>query len=128
MLIRKIYERKRLYEKIYDCIVSFGQSTRKVKGFLDSGNLVKKGNLPVCFLASDIFYQLVPVEFLEERVGQVCDEIQFMTMAGEKKTKVYEGEIYVEGRKKRVYYAPSVHMIGREYDVILHGEIMEDRE
>ena len=124
----KLYQRKKLYEKMYDCEVCFSDQKMSARGFLDSGNLAKKNDLPICFLSPDLFYDLFSAYILDGDEGQVCDEITLVTMAGEKKTKIFAGEIALEGRKRRVYYAPSAHMIGREYNVLLHSEILEDRE
>ena len=127
-LSKKLYARKRLYQNVWECCIIAGERRKECRGFLDTGNLAMKNDLPVCFLSPDLFYELYADEILKKEGGQVCDEIELVTISGNKKVSLYEGEIEIEGRKKRVYYAPSPHMIGREYNVLLQGGILENRE
>ena len=124
-LVRKLYAKKAVAERTYACRVGNGEKQIKAEGFLDSGNLAQKNGLPVCFLSPDIFYELYGEEVLKGG-GQVCEELAISTLGGGKTVTLYEGEIYVENKQKRVYFAPSANMISREYKILLHASILED--
>ena len=55
--------------------------------------------------------------------------MQISTLAGEKTVPLYEGKIAVEADGETVcvhtYFAPSAHMIGREYTVLLNERLLE---
>ena len=131
LFVRKLYARRAIYAQIYPCRVFFGGKMRKAQGFYDSGNLVSKNGMPVCFLCPALLYELLEGEIWKDR-GQVCDEMVITTMAGERKTPLYRGEIEVgTGNgivKKEVYFAPSKNMIGRGYQILLGAGLLEKGE
>ena len=63
-------------------------------------------------------------------MGQVCDEMQIQTVSGIKSIPLYLGEIEVKGIKdrvkKQVYFAPSKHIISREYSLLLPSSIFDE--
>ena len=94
---------------------------KSVLGYLDSGNLASKGEVPVCFISPEVFYEL----FIEKRQGQVFDEMKIATVSGEKRVRLYKGEIQVEKVKKQVYFSLSPNMLSKEYKVLLNARIFE---
>ncbi len=122
------YAKKKREDKLFDCVLFANGKKVKARGFYDSGNLAKKGGIPVCFLAMDIAYDLFETELFGG--GQGCDEMEISTLSGEKKLPVYLGELTIcgEKEKRRVYFAPTTNMIGREYKVILHSNVVEGEE
>ncbi len=120
--IKKLYCRRRIYARIRPCAVLFKEKRIEVSGFLDSGNLAMKKGLPVCFLSSDIFFDLFGEDILLGG-GQVREEMTISTMSGEKRVPLYRGFLEILGEENclyEVYFAPSANMISREYKVILH--------
>ena len=127
-LIKRLYARRAVFRRVYACTLSVGEKHVTADGFYDSGNLAMKNSLPVCFVSPALIYELFDTEILKSE-GQVCDEMQIFTLAGEKTVPIYEGEIEVETDGQtacaHVYFAPSAHMIGREYAVLLNARLME---
>lgn len=127
-LVKRLYARKSVFSRVYVCTLSIGEKCIHAEGFYDSGNLAMKNNLPVCFVSPALIYDLFGEEILKGE-GQVCVEMQISTLAGEKTVPLYEGEIAVEADGEIVcvhtYFAPSAHMIGREYTVLLNGRLLE---
>ena len=130
-LIKKLYARRAIYSRIYACTLIAGERKIVAEGFYDSGNLATKNGVPVCFVSPALLYDLFGEEILKAE-GQVFDEMQIATLAGEKTTRLYLGEIAVKTDEKTVcahaYFAPSKNMIGREYTVLLNARIVEERE
>ena len=130
-LIKKLYERHAVYSRIYACTLFAGERQTEAEGFYDSGNLAMKNGVPVCFVSPALLYDLFGEEILKTG-GQVFDEMQITTLAGEKTTRLYLGKIAVKADEKTVYahayFAPSKNMIGREYTVLLNARIVEERE
>lgn len=138
LLIKKLYQKRALFQHIYRCEIFYNQKTAQVLGYQDSGNLASKNGLPVCFLSPDVFYVLWGEEFLCEQIkktekctGQVCDEMVISTMSGEKKVRLYKGdlEVCVSSQKRiraQVYFVPSTNMINREYKLLLNAGIIKD--
>ena len=83
---------------------------------------------PVCFLSPDVFYDFFGEEMLFGG-GQVRDKIKIVTMSGERSVCIKQGEIEIkigEKRvKKQVYFALGANMIGREYQILLNGLLLE---
>ena len=119
--IRKIYEKRTISKYLYDCVIVAQERQKSVLGYLDSGNLASKGELPVCFISPEVFYEL----FIEKRQGQVFDEMKIATVSGEKRVRLYKGEIQVEKVKKQVYFSLSPNMLSKEYKVLLNARIFE---
>lgn len=126
LLIRKLYARRAVFQSVYPCRIRNGENCLQTQGFLDSGNLATKNGLPVCFVSPELIYDLWGSEFLENK-GQVCDEMQIATLAGEKTVPLYQGEIEVNEKKMQVYFAPSANMIGREYKILLNSKVIGER-
>ena len=130
---KKLYEKRALYAFIYDCAILYNQRRVAVLGYLDSGNLATKNDLPVCFVSPDIFYDLCGKEIVcgeEKDGGQVCDELQIRTLAGERKVPLCRGELEIktptgERTKKEVYFAMAANMISRDYKLLLQARILE---
>ncbi len=127
LLLRKIYEKRAVHAFIYPCKLLFMGRKIETRGYFDSGNLATKEGVPVCFLSSDLFYDL----FWAEDTGQVCDEMAITTVAGEKKIPLYKGILRIKTDKKweekEVYFAPTANTIGREYKLILNVRTLEER-
>ncbi len=134
LLTEKLYKRRAIFKYIYECSLSYGGKTVRLRGFLDSGNRATSGGIPVCFLSAEIFYELVGYEivFGSKGEGQVCDEMQICTMAGVRKLPLYKGLLQVKAEKKRVekevYFAAATNMLSREYKILLNGDILEEVE
>ena len=129
-LIRKLYAKRGVYSCVYECKISFQGKKLDVLGFWDSGNLARRNLLPVCFLSPELFYDLFKEVIFSKRMGQVCDEMQIQTVSGIKTIPLYLGEIEVKGIKdrvkKQVYFAPSKHIISREYSLLLPSSIFDE--
>jgi len=132
-LIGKIYAKRAVLQSVYDCAIVYKQRRFALLGFYDSGNLARHNQTPVCFLSPDVFYDIWGEEnlFSEEKTkGQVCVEILFQTLNGERKAMGREGalEVTVKGKKVRldkVYFCPSTNMLSREYKLLLNARIFE---
>ena len=124
-LIRKLYERRNFAKNTCHCrLFSKGKSV-KAQGYIDSGNLAQKNGLPVCFVAPDLFYELFGEEILTQR-EQVRDELAISTLTGAKTVALYEGEIEINGVKKRTYFVSSPHMLSRGYKLLLGAEFFKE--
>ena len=127
-MIKRLYARRMIFSRVYPCTLFVRERYVYADGFYDSGNLAVKNGLPVCFVSPALIFELVGEEILETK-GQVCDEMQISTLAGAKTVPLYEGEIEVKMNGQtvsaRAYFAPSAHMIGREYAVLLNARLME---
>lgn len=124
LLVRKLYARRAVFQSVYPCIVRSGTKRIQTQGFLDSGNLATKNNIPVCFASPEVLYELFGDEIISKGAGQVCDEMQIVTLGGEKTVPLYKGDLEVEGRKIQVYFAPSKNMINRDYKILLHSGVI----
>ena len=134
-LFRRLYKKATILRRVYDCVIAYEEKSIAVKGFVDSGNMATKKGAPVCFVSPEIVYELwgEACLLLDKERGHVCDEICITTVAGRKNTPIYRGSLLIkDGTKmrkiKEVYFAPSVHMISREYEVILHSSMFEEGE
>ncbi len=131
-LIEKIYGKRIIFRQLYPCSVAFGEKKAKVQGFWDSGNLATKNGLPVCFLSAEIFYDLCGNEILfpEKSAGQVCDEMAISTLTGERRVPLRKGVLRIKNagnlQEYEVYFAPTANTIGREYKLILSGQLLGD--
>jgi len=132
-LTRKFYQKRAIERGIYACKI--GGNTKKitVSGFYDSGNLASHNGQLICFLSPEIFYDVFGLEMQNDTDGKIEEcfvEIAFSTISGRVKTKARLGEIEVLKRQgervsKLVYFAPSKHIITREYKLLLHADIFE---
>ena len=115
-LARKLYKKRAIERLLYDCVIEKGGKKVAVKGFFDSGNCAEKNGLPVCFLSPDIVYDLCG-----DGVWEHNDEIAISTVSGVKTMRVFLAVICVNGKRQRAYFAPAVHMISREYKLLLNA-------
>lgn len=132
--IERLYQKRAIERCIYDCEVRFQENAVQLRGFFDSGNLATKNGLPVCFISPDVVFDVWekdnPYLDYKKQWGQVCDEICFTTLSGEKKVRAYKGSIEIvtpTGVKRcdEVYFALSTNMISREYKLILNSRIFD---
>lgn len=121
VFIKKIYQKRAVAKYLYDCEIIVNERKKNVLGYLDSGNLAQKGELPVCFLSPDVFYEL----FIENSIGQVCDEMKISTVSGEKRIRLYKGEIKIENVQKAVYFSLSKNMLSKEYKLLINAGIFD---
>lgn len=140
-LIGKLRQKKSVSAWIYACEVRGEEKSVRAQGYLDSGNLATKYGVPVCFLSTDLFYDLWGEEFVfgsgvknAKGGGQDFDKMKITTLAGEREIPLRIGVLSVkigrgkekEKREKRVYFAPSANMITREYNLLLNARVFED--
>ena len=122
-LIRKLQERKKLFQNLFRCRVYNGDKNAEADGFFDSGNLAKKHGLPVCFLSPDLAYELFGEGWIYAET-----HLKISTMAGEKTIPLLLGETEIlDGKtseKKQVYFALATNMIGKEYKVLLNAHLL----
>ena len=127
-LVKRLYARRAIFSNVYTCTLSVGEGYIQADGFYDSGNLAMKNGLPVCFISPALLYELLDGDLFKAK-GQVCDEMQISTLTGMKTVALYAGKIGLEigGQRvdKDVYFAPSAHMIGREYAVLFNARLWE---
>ena len=120
-ITKKIYQKMRFSGCLRPCRVFFGGKDRETTGYKDSGNTAYFKGLPVCFISPKLF-----LELFDEDTGQVLDEMRIHTLAGEKKVRVFQGEIAVEKRQKKlVYFGVGGNIIKKGYEVLLHNELDE---
>ena len=114
LLAFKFYKKRGVQRLLYDCKIESNGKRIKLKGFYDSGNNAKKNGLPVCFLTPDIVYDLWGYTTPTEKLAVA-------TVSGTKTLPVYQGILYVEKKRIQAYFAPAVHMISREYKLLLNA-------
>lgn len=119
-ITRAIYKRREKTRFIYPCQIRVGKREERVDCFLDSGNLVKIGNAPVCFVSADVFFSL--------RSGAECakaERIKVLSIGGERWVNAYpadEFKIYLDERVnkiERVYFSFSERLLGRDYKILV---------
>ena len=113
---RRLYKKRAMERLLYDCVIEKDGKKIAVKGFFDSGNCAEKNGLPVCFLSPDIVYDLCG-----DGVWEHKDEIAISTVSGVKTMRVFLAVIHINGKKQQAYFAPAVHMISREYKLLLNA-------
>ena len=128
-LIKRLYARRMLFGSIYTCTLSIGEKIFKADGFYDSGNLAVHKGLPVCFLSTEIFYDIFGEEIAFG--GATYEKISFSTVSGTKRATACLGEVEIGLKKgetmiKQVYFSPSPNMVLREYPLLLNSRIFEE--
>ncbi len=128
LLCKKLYKKRALHAFIYDCEIVYQGRCIRLLGFYDSGNTAKKNGKPVCFVASDVFYELWGEAVLSENPKE---EIVIVTMSGEKRLFLYCGQLRVKRNgewieKKEVYFARGGNMVSREYQMLLNACVLEE--
>jgi hypothetical protein len=119
-LIRKIYARKRRVVHIVSCSIFYKDAHVRVDGFLDTGNTARYDGRAVCFVTPDVIYRLF-------ELSPPTASMPIRTVSGERTIPLYladelrlcAGE---EKTVKGVYLSPSVHILGKEYQILLQGE------
>lgn len=124
-LAQKIYRKKAVFRHVYDCAILYNKRRVDVLGFWDSGNLAQKDGLPVCFLSPDLAFDIWESELLFPH-----GEITVQTLAGEKTLPLFKGDLEICDKqntfsRKTVYFAPSAHMVSREYKMLLQANIFD---
>jgi hypothetical protein len=127
-LIKVFYRKKAQKERIYACEIIYKRKKIEAFGLYDTGNLARYQNVPVCFVAPDVLYDLLGEDFYGKPRGQVCDELRICTINGEKRLAVYRGKILIEKKEKTVYFAVGAHIVNKAYTVLLNGGIFEEEK
>ena len=123
--IKKLYKKRLAFRHIYDCAILYGKRRVAILGFLDSGNLATANGAPVCFLSPEIAFELWQNELFSPH-----GEITVQTLGGEKTLPLFLGDLEIKKdkqifTKKGVYFAPSAHMVSREYKMLLQANIFD---
>ena len=125
--IKKLYQKRAREKFIYDCTIVYKQRTISVSAFYDSGNFACFQGAPICFVSPEIAF-----EFYETDGGEAQAKTIIKTMSGEKSLSLYQGTLEIEEKGKvfrieKVYFAVSANMLSREYKLLLHSRIFEER-
>ena len=123
--IKKLYKKRLAFRHIYDCAILYGKRRVAILGFLDSGNLATANGAPVCFLSPEIAFELWQNELFSPH-----GEITIQTLGGEKTLPLFQGSLEIRLEKgvftrKQVYFAPSAHIVSREYKMLLQANILD---
>lgn len=116
--ICKLYARKRQRAHIVSCKVARGQTELSAVGFVDTGNTAVCDGRAVCFVRPDLLFRLADVE-------PPAKYMKIRTVSGEKRIPLYAVERVEIVDKDRctiwqgAYLSPAVHMLGKEYDILL---------
>lgn len=128
-LLRSWYARRRRVADLYECRVRFAEEDFHATGFFDSGNRAEKDGVPVCFVSPDVAFRFWNARLLQKGEGQVCDEMEIHTVSGSAVVPLYAAELSVfadrKWRKSRVYFAPSRHIVSKEYTILLNARLLE---
>ncbi len=124
-LLKKIYKKQAVFRHIYDCAILYNKRRVAILGFFDSGNAATKKGAPVCFLSPEIAFEIWESELLSPH-----GEITVQTLGGEKTLPLFLGDLEIKKdkqifTKKGVYFAPSAHMVSREYKMLLQANIFD---
>ena len=120
---KSIYKKQTIFRNVYDCAILYGKRRVAILGFFDSGNLATKKGAPVCFLSPEIAFDIWECALLSPH-----GEITVQTLGGEKTLPLFVGDLEIKKDgslfiKKGVYFAPSAHMVSREYKLLLQANI-----
>ena len=119
-LVKAVYKRRKLTRFLYPCLLKFKDRQVRAEGYLDSGNLAKKGGIPICFVNAELFFDLFGLRAFDKAE----EELAIATVAGERKIKLFVfDELWIySGRKKNIvnkpYCAVSPALQGKEYGVL----------
>jgi len=121
-LVSFVYKRKEVVSETYDCELTLGDTTLKLKGFFDTGNGLYDGDSPVCVCDKKTALKLLGGSFSLPEMKY----ISFSTVSGKDKNlslKLDKIVIYTED-KENVYYNVTLMVakggVSVDYDVILH--------
>ena len=127
--MKRLYKKRLIQRCIYDFAVYVDGKRQIVRGFLDTGNVSFKNDLPVCFVTPDLFYDMFGVRLmtLEKR-----EELVVRTLGGEKRSVLEKGELALldkkESKRQVVYFSPMANMLSREYKMIVGASVMDGEE
>ncbi len=116
--VRKLYRRRSAVAHILRCEIFVGKKRVRIDGMVDTGNTASFDGQAVCFVTPDVLYTLFGAEPPKERMT-------IRTVSGEKSVGLYlvDGiKILQNGREKllkNAYLSPAVHMLGKEYKLLL---------
>ncbi len=126
-LIKYFYKRKDIESNCYTTKIMVKDKRVTLKGFVDTGNMLFDGDNPV------VIIHLKSAKKLFEGLPKV-KHISYQTVAGESKLLVIEKasiEIYLDKQEriiKKVSVGVSKQNIGTEYGVILHPDLLKEKE
>ena len=119
-LIRKIYARKRRLAHIVSCSISYKDARVRADGFLDTGNTASHAGRAVCFVTPDVIYRLF-------ELSPPTASMPIRTVSGERTIPLYLADELLlcseQKRLKGVYLSPSVHIIGKEYQLLIPYDV-----
>lgn len=126
-IIKTLQRRNSIRQFTYPCVITFKGRMVNADGFFDSGNGAEKFGVPVCFLSPDLAYDLF------DGFEKHAQTFRMTTLAGEKETRLYLGglKMYDGCRllfRGEVYFASSVHMVRKEYKLLLNRALMEGEQ
>ena len=115
--IHKLYARKRRFAHIVSCSIFYKDARVRVDGFVDTGNKASYGGRAVCFTTPDVIYRLF-------ELSPPMASMSVKTVSGERTIPLYlADELHIRSGStvtvKGVYLSPSVHMLGKEYGLLL---------
>ena len=125
----KLWQKKKLNDFLLDCTLVNGEKRLEAVGYVDSGNFLRRGGIPVCFVSPSCMYELFGEDIL---LGNApAEEICVTTVAGERACRLYLGELQLSNGKKssaskRVYFALSAHIVNKEYSLLLPWDILQE--
>ena len=126
VLLKIIVKTNDLKNFSYRCEVKLSGKNFFADGFLDSGNAVYCGFVPVC-VCDKKFSETLKKE-LSDAVVTETEEITINSFSGEKKTKILlNAEIIISnGQTTRIYKNVGLALTEREYKsrIILHGSFV----
>ena len=129
ILIEKLWQKKKLNDFLLDCTLVNGEKRLEAVGYVDSGNFLRRGGVPVCFVSPSCMYELFGEDIL---LGNApAEEICVTTVTGERVCRLYLGELQLSNGKKssaskRVYFALSAHIVNKEYSLLLPWDILQE--
>lgn len=126
ILLKIIVKTNELKNFSYRCEVKLSGKNFFTDGFLDSGNAVYFGFVPVC-VCDKKFSETLKKELSDAPLSEV-EEITINSFSGEKKTKIIlNAEIIISnGQTTRIYKNVGLALTEREYKsrIILHGSFV----
>ncbi len=125
-LIKYLYKRKNIEQSCIEVIISVNGVSEKLKGFIDTGNMLFDGDSPVIILSKK-----KANKFLQGRLPKL-KYIEYETVAGKSKMLAISNasvQIYLGGQTNiisNVSVGVSKRSVGSEYDVILHPFLLKE--
>lgn len=126
-LIRYFYRRKNIESRVYFATIKVKEKAVRLKGFVDTGNMLYDGDNPVIIMgvknAKKLLDGFTKIKYLE-----------YGTVSGKAKMTIIENatvEIYSDKGERiinKVSVGVSKENIGSEYQVILHPDTLKERE